>query len=600
MAKPTAHRSTVANVGPLVPAALISLLLLAVLPSALGITQPNPSETLEFAPVPPEDDSVVDPPLGNLSSLGLAGGDGFASDGALDGLGGGGAPDPTGAGKNPRTKRCVGNPPRQTEDPLSPPCVGFFNGDNFGSTYKGVTKDEIRILFYFDGGYVQTSTASGSEDQTLPIAKYFDLAEPATEEEDAHTRTLRVMQRYFNERYQTYNRFVHFFIYFGNGVNSHNTEGRRADAYDNYNKIRPFAVFPNTQFFSPDAYLETMASFGVLNFGTFGSRPESFFQKFPKLIWGYKPSVEQQAQTFAGHVCTKVIGKPVSFGANNNLGAPRRLGLIRTSDEAQPGMQLFARRARELIEECGGKFVAEGTFPSAGYVDDARYTPEYASTEMARFSQAGVTTVIWAQGYEKNFSAAAANIGYRPEWVIAGDGIHETNDRGQLQEQSVWQHAWVVTTTARTPPSDERLCFQAAREAEPSFSQADAPFACQHYDNIRQLFVGIQVAGPRLNPESIDKGFRAIPAIPSKSPFVPACFYEPGDYTCVKDATVAWYDPAARASNTSAAGCWRMPQGGLRYTAKTWPSGDVIAQRDAARDPCNTLSTGATFRIPAT
>ena len=53
--------------------------------------------------------------------------------------------------KTPSTKRCVGKPPRQTEDPLAPPCVASFAGDNFGVTYQGVTKDEISVLFYFDG-----------------------------------------------------------------------------------------------------------------------------------------------------------------------------------------------------------------------------------------------------------------------------------------------------------------------------------------------------------------------------------------------------------------------------------------------------------------
>src|SRR5688500_15884936 len=45
----------------------------------------------------------------------------------------------------PRVRRCVGDPPRQTEDPQSPPCVPYWEGDNGGSTYKGVTRDEIRI-----------------------------------------------------------------------------------------------------------------------------------------------------------------------------------------------------------------------------------------------------------------------------------------------------------------------------------------------------------------------------------------------------------------------------------------------------------------------
>jgi hypothetical protein len=73
---------------------------------------------------------------------------------AEDALGGEGEgapplpPLPGGKGVNPSNKRCVGNPPRQTEDPTSPPCVAFFDGDNFGSTYQGVTGEEIRVLIY--------------------------------------------------------------------------------------------------------------------------------------------------------------------------------------------------------------------------------------------------------------------------------------------------------------------------------------------------------------------------------------------------------------------------------------------------------------------
>lgn len=572
------------------------LLLLAVLPSSLNLPIENPSETLEYAPVPPEDDIPnPNPPPGNLSALGLAQGGGLREEGGSEEVGDLAAPDLRAAGKNPRTKRCVGNPPRQTEDASSPPCVAFFSGDNHGATYNGVTREEVRVLFYFDGGYIQTSTGSGDQ-QTLPMDTYVDLGEPPkSEDEDPHTRTLRAMQRYFNERYQTYGRFVHFYIYYGK-LASRGDEGRRADAYDNYQKIRPFAVFPLTQFFPPDSYLDAMANFGVLNFGTFESRPQSFFQRFPKLIWGYQPSIEQYARSFSSHVCSKVVPHPVSFSGNADAGSPRRLGLIRTSDPDQPGMQLLAREVRKLVEECGGQFVAEATFPSAGYVQDARYTPEYAAAAMAEFAQAGVTTVIWPQGWERNFSAAAANIGYRPEWVIAGDGIHEANDRGQHQEQSVWQSAWVVTSLTRTPDRDQRQCYLAAREADPSYHPGDANYACRHYENVRQLFIGIQVAGPRLDPNNIEKGFRAIPAVASKDPMVPACYYEPGDYTCVKDATTMWWDPTTQSSSTTAAGCWRLPEDGRRYRTGHWPEGDVPSQRDAASDPCNIYTVGDTYR----
>src|SRR5439155_27088732 len=134
---------------PLVSLLLVLVLALAVLPSALSLPQSNPSTTLEYAPVPPDDSSNPPPNDGNLSSLGLAtsGSLGVGEDGGALGVGGGAGA--SGAGKNPSTKRCVGRPPRQTEDPMSPPCVAYFNGDNFGATYSGVTASEIRMLFYY-------------------------------------------------------------------------------------------------------------------------------------------------------------------------------------------------------------------------------------------------------------------------------------------------------------------------------------------------------------------------------------------------------------------------------------------------------------------
>ncbi|HEX6379761.1 MAG TPA: hypothetical protein VF180_00815, partial [Acidimicrobiia bacterium] len=153
---------------PLLAMALAVLIAVAVLPSALNLPQANPTETLEYAPVPPSDDDPPPPPAaGNLASLGLASSPGIVSGPADTGVGTGGpgpgpgpapddAPPPPAdilppAIKTPSTKRCVGKPPRQTEDPLAPPCVASFAGDNFGATYQGVSKDEIAILFYFDG-----------------------------------------------------------------------------------------------------------------------------------------------------------------------------------------------------------------------------------------------------------------------------------------------------------------------------------------------------------------------------------------------------------------------------------------------------------------
>src|SRR5439155_24992015 len=120
---------------------------------------------------------------------------------------------PGGSGTTPQSKRCVGNPPRQTEDPLSPPCAGYFDGDNFGTTYQGVTKDEIRVLWYLDVGG-QYLAADGFE--PAPVKKSQDLGNPPDpndpDDNFVYTRVMRGWQRYFNERFQTYGRFVHFHV----------------------------------------------------------------------------------------------------------------------------------------------------------------------------------------------------------------------------------------------------------------------------------------------------------------------------------------------------------------------------------------------------
>ncbi|HEX9765951.1 MAG TPA: hypothetical protein VGA36_04250 [Nitriliruptorales bacterium] len=200
-----------------------------------------------------------------------------------------------------------------------------------------------------------------------------------------------------------------------------------------------------------------------------------------------------------------------------------------------------------------------------------------------------VTTIIWPQGYEVEHSQAAARAEYRPEWVVAGDGTHDGFAATQWQERSVWAYAVVVTNQPLIPVLEEQECFNAQRDGMPSIPRSDASFGCRasQYMDQRQLFTGIQVAGPRLDPDSIDRGFHAIPAIESTDPTLPACFYYPSDYTCVKDAAAMWWDPDAT-NDSGTVGAWRMLGGGQRSLAGSWPSGDVIANR-TVNDPINSF-----------
>jgi hypothetical protein len=576
---------------PLLALAIVVFIALFILPSALNLPQTNPTQTLEYAPVPPNNDKNPPPSNGNLSSLGLAGSDTLQG-GPDQGTGNGGGADipgvgPGGQGKSPRTKNCVGNPPRQTEDPLSPPCVADFRGDNFGATYQGVTRDEAVVLFYVQGftNYVNTCQDPG---QVTPDRQYFDLAQPAQPNEHCVIRILRTYMQYFNDRFQTYGRYVHGWVYFSGAGES--AEERRADAADNYAKLHPFAVISTGNSYG-DEYLDSMARRGVLNFGSFAARPLSFFQQYPKLVWSYTPALEKEADSFAAYICKKVKPNPVDSASDPTLNnKPRVYGYWHSGDAQHPELTTLADVVKsDLQSQCGLTFKDDATFPESGYEKSNHYTPASAQRAAAKFQADGVTTVIWPGGLETNFTQQASAIKYGPEFLLLGDdGVNDTNTAGTFQDQNDWNHAHVITIATDVRDPVQAPCYQAYKEADPNGADVEIRgTGCAIYPNIRQLFVGIQVAGPRLGPTSIDKGFHAIPPVASSDPQTPACYYDAGDYTCVKDAQSEWWDPTGRESNTSSAqGCWREIQSGKRYFPTIWPDGNMRAQENGT-EPCN-------------
>jgi hypothetical protein len=580
---------------PLLALAVAVLIAMAVLPSSLNLPQTNPATTLEYAPVPPSDENPP-PPSGNLSSLGLAGSSSLEGGGAPGGDGGLPVNDLTRPGRGASAlKRCVGRPPRQTDDPLSPPCVAEFRGNNFGTTWQGVNAEEVKVLFYVQGFTRYTNTCR-DPNQITPDRQYFDLLDPAEPGEHCYVRALRTWQQYFNERYQTYKRYVHFYVYFSGSGES--AEERRADAADNYSRVKPFAVMSvgAGQTFVED-YLEYMAKRKVLNFGAFTARGDEFYNAFPRLIWGYPPSLEQGAKLFSQYICRKVAGNPVDFAGDATLaGRPRKYGLWYTRDAGHPELVRLAQQVKSDVAKCPTPvtFAAESQFPEAGYAKSAHYTNAAATRAAAEFQGAEVTTVIWPSGLETNFSAAAASIGYRPEILVLGDGDIETATSALFQEQSVWDRSRVVSFQPALVDIRTSLCYTAYREVDAEGDDTEIQVsACPLYPQIRQLFTGIQVAGPKLSPTTVDQGFHAIPRVASTNPEIPACFYDPGDYTCVKDANVQYWDRTGSSSTSSAGqGCYRLVEGGKRYFADIWPEGNVTVADRPGQDPCTSYDGG--------
>jgi hypothetical protein len=408
---------------------------------------------------------------------------------------------------------------------------------------------------------------------------------------------LRVWFKYFNDRYQLYNRRAHGYLYWSGGDGSQ--QKRQADAAAAYSRLRPFAVISVAAYFgSPDAFLIYMAQQGVLNFGSIQGRPQDFFARFPKLIWGFPPSLEQQARVFNDYICTKVATSAVSVGPN--AGAARKYGLIYTNDSAFPNLPALKDAVKAGAEACGITFTDESTFPNNGFAVDPVTNDNYAVDGMGRFKQKGINTIIWAGGTEVNYTRVAQTNQYFPEWFVVGDRQNDAQSYAtRVGGPQAWQYAWNITPTVRIDSDETRVCYQEYRAQDPNVTP-DADIvanACPIYDDLRQLFTGIQVAGPRLGPFSVDKGYHAIPAIPSTDPRTPACFYDPGDYTCVKDAEVMYFDPTAQTPDTGAEGqppgCWKMTYGGQRFLAGKFPKNPPGADKNKTPggDVCNQYSS---------
>ncbi|HEX9889394.1 MAG TPA: hypothetical protein VGA69_07935 [Nitriliruptorales bacterium] len=583
--------------------AITLVFVVAVLPSALNVPQSNPTQTLEFAPIPPQDEDSPPPDAANLGSMSLG------SSGSIPGnrVGDGNGlppppppPRPDGAGLRPVTKLCVGNPPRQTDDPLTPPCVAFFEGDNGGATAKGVTGDEIRILIAHDGAIGRSGTAktgAAGEVEEAPVDRCFDLvAQPYDPEEPSWVTTLRNWQHYFNERYQTYGRHARFIACFGS--ESASPESRRAEAAEHDETWDPFATIAAFQDWGyTHAYYDAIAGTGSMVFPRTPPGVEMFHRHQP-LMWAYEAPLERGAVQYASAVCQMIAPFPVSFSGNADHGQPRTYGLLYTTDPAAQHLRDLKDQIVAHLDDCGVVAAEQATHPGHRYFLDSTVTPEYAYEAMARFQREGITTILWAGGTETSFSNAAGQLNYRPEWVLAADGTNDGYYTQRWQDKTVWDHAWVVTTQLRQGAVwRETPCADAYRSVEPEAGWASSgsvgggslemAYACAYYEQLRQLFTAIQVAGPKLSPATVDRGFRAIPPGPSSSPKVPACFYEPNDWTCVKDATVMWWDSDGELEGEGGVGCWRPAQGGIRYLPSGWPDTDLADLQDVAGDPCN-------------
>lgn len=356
---------------------------------------------------------------------------------------------------------------------MSPPCVPFFEGNNGGATWQGVTRDEIRVVIYLPPQGLGCTTG-GECNSGGKIGSMCDLDKPPNtdpncfpeeENEDVwQVRTARPLVRHFNLRYQTYDRHFHVWMFFGSGGSSAN---RRAEAAAVYERMRPFATLPTVDFFSDAMIGRKVMAFG----GTICLQPSSLFQKNASYMWAFGPDVEHWVDGYAHYVCSKVAGKPVAhtqgtMDGASMLGRSRVYGFMHTS-QSSPALNAFRDQVRPKLAACGVKPATEVTFPNAWFVENTAGDNTYAARNVAELQGAKVTTLLWFAGLETRTGKAADQAKYYPEIVFASDGLLDGILGGGQQNQNWRRNAWgQAPTLFQGTLAEEAPGYQACKEGE--------------------------------------------------------------------------------------------------------------------------------------
>jgi len=517
-------------------AALSGVIAVALGAIAFTAEAPPPPTIAEFAPSAL--DVIDDAPPEQTTRFGSAEG----SVGVIPGS----APTPTPIPQLdpvdvPRVRRCVGDPPRQIEDPQSPPCVPYWQGDNGGATSElGVTGNEIRIGF-----------PSGGE---------------------AYEHLLLT---FLNRRFEFYGRQLVRVQLPCSGSQAPEQEvacaKAAADEYD---------VFASARGDSHGApYANELARQGVLFAAYQPFFDRDFMDARHPYVWQYAMGADELFRLTGDWICSRFAGRPARYAADAVLrGRPRTFGVV--FQQVEGDESLDASLLTDELRSCDAE-------PEVVIETNYRFSTDFqseATTIAVQMKSEDVTSVIClchAISFG-DLTRAATSQSYYPEWLASSYAFmdidwhlrtwSEHSQLGQLMGISIMPRHW--------PPADHPSVW-AAREVDPGFDPethgvAGTHAADQMYRSMLVLASGIQLAGPNLNPQFFERALHDTAFPNPDHPLEAGDVGFAGDHTMTDDAAEWWWSAGGRSpySQSSGSGTICYVDGGARRSLGTWPSGD--------------------------
>jgi hypothetical protein len=365
----------------------------------------------------------------------------------------------------PRVRKCIGDPPRQIEDPQSPPCVPYWEGENGGATYKGVTKDEIRI-------------AMPNDCPSIERCKLTEIENSA---------------RFFNRRFEFYGRKIVIVNTADEAIcDDDDPAGSRATAQA---ADEQHHVFGSIECGSGDPeYSRELARRGLIfvahesPFGVIEGR-----RSHPH-IWQYPMEPESIFAHFGEWACKRVAGGGTARHAGPLLRDEKRVfGVVLTPFT---GADIKPDELTDRLEGCGA--------PPRLVINESG--PDHTNV-ILQMKNAGVTSVFCLCHMLEltAFGRAATAQAYFPEWLISSYDINHYNTQiktGLPAEQR--EHAFGIQVMPMQQRAEDWPGVWMCKEVDP---QCDTSLpAVGPYHAMLLLASGIQMAGPNLTPDTFAEG----------------------------------------------------------------------------------------------
>ncbi|MCU1378768.1 MAG: hypothetical protein JWN29_1751 [Acidimicrobiales bacterium] len=449
----------------------------------------------------------------------------------------------------PASASCPDRKQQVTGDPYSPPCIAF-SGDNGGATSKGVTATDIVISARLlkEKGFQQTLAALAGADI---------LDQPKDIQ-----RTIQALAEYFNSRFQLYGRKLKPVFYNGAGQEIAELLGggqaeAEADAVKSAEEIKAFAEING----ATPPFADALARRKVLAFGTPYLSREWHTQRRP-YNWSFSTDCSIITESTSEFAVKQLLGKPASHAGDGLQGKPRKFAVLAPEN---PWYQQCVDAGQRIVTKAGHPYDQR-----IAYKLDLATLSNQAASVIAKLKSESITTVVC--GCDPVFpvflTAKAAEQGYNPEWVITGSADTDLDLVGQLNDQEQWSHAFGVSYKGTYRPLRAGLgyaAYKTVRKDEPAFAVENI------YAEMYLLALGIQLAGPRLTPETFEKGMFSYPG--GAGPFGTWGF-GPSSYTPTQDFRVVWWDPDGISPYNNQKGTYREAFGSKRFRSGQLSGGD--------------------------